>query len=58
MFLTGDDSGCVNRVTMYLKSNVPLLGGQLEKFGAIRTQEGLDAEYDFIRNYLDSRGGT
>ena len=58
MFLTGDDSGCVNRVVMYLKSNVPLLGGQLEKFGAVRTQEGLDAEYDFIRDYLDSRGGA
>jgi hypothetical protein len=53
MFLSGDEESCVNRVVMSLKSNVPLLGGALEKFGAERTREGLDAEYEFISGYLD-----
>lgn len=52
MFLSGDGESSVNRVVMYLKSSVPLLGGQLEKFGAVRTREGLDAEYEFIQGYL------
>lgn len=52
MLMSGDEESCVNRIEMRLASNVPLLGGHLEKFAAVRTQQGLDDEYEFIQGYL------
>ena len=54
MLLTGDADSCINRVEMHLNSSVPFLGSQMEKFAAGDTQRGLDKEYEFITNYLES----
>jgi hypothetical protein len=54
MQLNGDGDSCVNRVEMQIKSSLPILGGQLEKFAAGDTQSGLEKEYDFISSYLES----
>lgn len=53
MYLTGDDTQCVNRIEMRISSSVPFLGGQLEKFVAGKTLQGLEYEYDFISQYMD-----
>jgi hypothetical protein len=56
MQLTGDENHCVNRIEMRVSSSVPLLGGQLEKFVAAKTLQGLEYEYDFISQYMDLPG--
>ena len=58
MFLSGDDGACVNRIEMDVSSSMPLLGRQLERFGAASTRRSLTGEYEFIRNYLAANPAT
>lgn len=53
MTLVSTEAGCVNEVVMEIDCRVPLVGRKLEKFVAESTEEQLDAEYEFIREYLD-----
>ncbi|MGB5209355.1 MAG: DUF2505 domain-containing protein [Gammaproteobacteria bacterium] len=54
MVLYGNENGgCVNEVTICIDCSIPLVGGRLEKFVAENTNEQLDAEYEFIQEYLD-----
>ena len=53
MTLSGDEDGCVNDIEMTVKCGIPLLGGALEKFVAGDVAKNLDAEFDFIAEYLD-----
>lgn len=48
-----EDGGCVNEVTITIDCSIPLLGGKVERFVADTTDEQLEAEYDFIQEYLD-----
>ena len=53
MTLTPTDHGCVNEVVMEIDCAIPLIGRKLESFVAASTEEQLDAEYEFIQEYLD-----
>lgn len=55
MTLAPKEDGCVNRVVMEIDCRIPLVGRKLEQFVAASTTEQLEAEYDFIREYLDGR---
>lgn len=48
-----DDGGCVNEVTIRIDCGIPLLGGKLEKFVAANTRDQLEAEYEFVQEYLE-----
>lgn len=45
--------GCVNEVAITIRASVPLIGGKLEEFVSRDTEATLEAEYDFIREYLE-----
>ena len=53
MTLTPTDEGCVNEVVMDIDCAIPLIGRKLERFVADSTEEQLEAEYEFIQEYLD-----
>lgn len=53
MTLSGDEGSCVNDIEMTVKCSIPLVGGKLEKFVAGDVASNLDAEFDFIAEYLD-----
>lgn len=53
MTLTPTGEGCINEVVMEIDCRIPLVGRKLEKFVAESTEEQLDAEYEFIQEYLD-----
>ncbi len=53
MTLSGDEDSCVNDIEMTVKCSIPLVGGKLEKFVAGDVASNLDAEFDFIAEYLD-----
>ena len=53
MTLIPTDDGCVNEVVMEITCNIPLVGRKLESFVADSTEEQLEAEYEFIQEYLD-----
>lgn len=53
MNLIPTDGGCVNEVVMEIDCAIPLVGRKLESFVAASTAEQLDAEYEFIQEYLD-----
>ena len=48
-----EDGGCVNEVTIRVDCGIPLLGGKMEKFVAANTEDQLEAEYEFIQEYLE-----
>ena len=53
MTLRPTDDGCVNDVVMEIDCSIPLIGRKLEQFIAASTTEQLEAEYEFIQEYLD-----
>ncbi|MEM9056883.1 MAG: DUF2505 domain-containing protein, partial [Pseudomonadota bacterium] len=53
MTLSGDEESCVNDIEISVKCSIPLVGGKLEKFVAGDVATNLDAEFDFITEYLD-----
>lgn len=53
MTLVPTDQGCVNEVVMEIDCGIPLVGRKLERFVADSTEEQLEAEYEFIQEYLD-----
>ncbi len=52
MTLSGDKKSCVNDIEITVKCGIPLLGGKLEKFVGEDVAKNLDAEFDFISDYL------
>jgi len=48
-----EGGGCANEVTIRIDCSIPLVGGRLEKFVAENTSEQLDAEYEFVQDYLE-----
>ncbi len=54
MTLTADGEGCVNEVELRISCSVPLVGRKVEDFVAKDSLANLDAEYEFIQEYLDS----
>ena len=54
MTLIPTDDGCVNEVVMEIDCAIPLVGRKLESFVAHSTEEQLEAEYEFIQEYLDA----
>jgi hypothetical protein len=55
MKLAPKGKGCVNEVAITIRASVPLIGGKLEQFVSRDTAATLEAEYEFIQAYLDSR---
>ena len=55
MTLSPAEAGCVNQVVMEIDCRIPLVGRKLERFVAESTREQLEAEFEFIRGYLDRR---
>ena len=55
MKLAPRGKGCVNEVAITITASLPLVGGKLEKFVSRDTEATLQAEYDFIREYLAAR---
>ncbi|MFU8894783.1 MAG: DUF2505 domain-containing protein [Gammaproteobacteria bacterium] len=53
MKLSGQGARCVNEVAITIRASVPLVGGKLEKLAAKDAEATLEAEYQFIRDYLD-----
>jgi hypothetical protein len=54
MRLSGKGKSCVNEVAITVRANMPFIGGKLEQFVARDAGATLAAEYEFIRDYLDS----
>lgn len=54
MRLVPTDQGCVNEVVMEIDCSIPLVGRKLERFVADSTEEQLEAEYEFVQEYLDA----
>jgi hypothetical protein len=54
MKLSALGKGCVNEVAITIRASVPLIGGKLEQFVSRDTEATLEAEYEFIREYLES----
>jgi hypothetical protein len=52
MKLSSKGKGCVNEVAITIHASVPLIGGKLEQFVSRDTEATLDAEYEFIQDYL------
>jgi hypothetical protein len=57
MMLSKRGQGCVNEVAITIRASVPLIGGKLEQFAARDTETQLEAEYEFIREYLEANRG-
>jgi hypothetical protein len=55
MTLATKGKGCVNEVEITIRAAVPLIGGKLEHFVARDAEATLEAEYDFIQEYLAAR---
>jgi hypothetical protein len=55
MTLATQGKGCVNEVEITIRASVPLIGGKLEQFVARDAEATLEAEYDFIQDYLAQR---
>ncbi|UCC15124.1 MAG: DUF2505 domain-containing protein [Gammaproteobacteria bacterium] len=53
MTLIPTDEGCINEVVIDIACSIPLIGRKLEGFVAESTDAQLDAEYEFIQEYLD-----
>jgi hypothetical protein len=53
MKLSSAGKGCVNEVAITIRANVPFIGGKLEQFVCKDVAATLEAEYEFIRSYLD-----
>lgn len=54
MTLRASGKGCVNEVAITIRASVPLIGGKLEQFVSRDTEATLEAEYEFIQEYLES----
>lgn len=54
MTLVPTDDGCVNEIVMDIDCGIPLIGRKLERFVADNTEEQLEAEYEFVQEYLDA----
>ncbi|GLP95889.1 DUF2505 domain-containing protein [Paraferrimonas sedimenticola] len=46
------DSGCTNDIQLLVKSAIPLIGGQLEKFVANQCAHMIEAEYAYLTKNL------
>jgi hypothetical protein len=52
MTLRLEGNGCVNDVRINVTCRIPLIGGKLAAFVANDTKKSMDAEYQFIKDYL------
>lgn len=53
MTLAAKGKGCVNEVAITIRAAVPLIGGKLEQFVSRDTEATLEAEFEFIQDYLE-----